>query len=82
MDPDVCTVTTSHRARIGSGIAAIGCAILGNSSRQEYERITELSQRLGDAIAQSTTTWVTALTAPSRTTLRQNSIRGPTIHSA
>jgi hypothetical protein len=67
----VCTVTTSHRARIGSGIAAIGCVILGNSSRQEYERITELSQRLGDAIAQNTVSWVNALTAPSKTTLRQ-----------
>lgn len=67
----VCTVTTSHHARVGTGIASIGCVLLGNATRQEYERITELSQRLGDAIAANTNAWVHTLTAPSKTTLRQ-----------
>jgi hypothetical protein len=64
-------ISPTHPPRIAAGVAAVGAVILGNSNRKEYERLTDLSSRLGDAIALNTVNWVNALTQPTKTTLRQ-----------
>lgn len=64
-------ISPTHPPRVAAGVAAVGAVILGNSSRKEYERLNDLSHRLGDAIALNTVNWVNALTQPTKTTLRQ-----------
>lgn len=65
------TTSPNHLPRLAGGLAAIGFTILGNSTRSEYERLSDLSQRLGDTLAANTNAWVHTLTVPNKTTLRQ-----------